>query len=87
MLSARVGAALVALSCRRAFGLADGIDLSKTGIMDDPEKRMRMANFVSGILERRVMQEVPRDAAHDLAVRVWVAVRNRESVTKAGFSS
>jgi hypothetical protein len=69
------------------FSLVAGIDLSKTGIMDDPEKRMRIANFVSGILERRGMQEVPRDAPHDLAVRVWVAVRNRESVTTVGFSS
>lgn len=65
----------------RTFSLVAGIDLSKTGIMDDPEKRMRIANFVSGTLERRGLREVPRDEKHDLAIRVWVAVRNRESVT------
>jgi hypothetical protein len=42
---------------------------------------MRIANFVSGTLERRGLREIPRDEKHDLAVRVWVAVRNRESVT------
>lgn len=71
----------------KTYSLVAGIDLSKTGIMDDPEKRMRIANFVSGILERRGMQEVPRDEKHDLAVRVWVAVRNRESVTTIGYST
>jgi hypothetical protein len=65
----------------RTFSLVAGIDLGKTGIMDDPEKRMRIANFVSGTLERRGLREVPRDEKHDLAIRVWVAVRNRESVT------
>ncbi len=65
----------------KTFSLVAGIDLSKAGIMDDPEKRMRIANFVSGTLERRGLREVPRDEKHDLAIRVWVAVRNRESAT------
>ncbi len=71
----------------KTFSLVAGIDLGKTGIMDDPEKRMRIANFVSGTLERRGLKEIPRDEKHDLAVRVWVAVRDRQSVTTLGYGS
>jgi len=65
----------------KTFSLITGIDLNKTGLLDDPERRMRVANFVSGILEKRGLREIPRDEKHDLAVRVWVALRNRESTS------
>lgn len=63
----------------KTFSLVAGIDMTKTGILDDPERRMRIANFVSGTLERRGLREIPRDEKHNLAVRVWVAIRDRES--------
>jgi hypothetical protein len=71
----------------KTFSLVAGIDLAKTGLFDDPEKRMRVANFVSGILELRGLREVPRDEKHDLAVRVWIALRDRQSVSTISYGS
>jgi len=71
----------------KTFSLVAGIDLTKTGLLDNPEKRMRVANFVSGILETRGLREIPRDQKHDLAVRVWIALRDRESVTTTSYGS
>jgi hypothetical protein len=71
----------------KTFSFVAGIDMGKTGIMDDPQKRMRIANFVSGILETHKLKEIPRDQKHDLAVRVWVAVRQRQEVTSYSFST
>jgi len=68
-------------SAFKTFAFVAGIDLGKTGLMDDPETRTRIANFVSGILETRGLQEVPRDRKYDVAVRVWIAVRDRQSET------
>lgn len=65
----------------KTFSLVAGIDLAKTGVLEDPEKRMRIANFVSGILELHGLREIPRDQKHDLAVRVWIALRDRQSQT------
>lgn len=71
----------------KTFSLVAGIDLQKTGLLDDPERRMRVANFVSGILELRGLREVPRDEKHDLAVRVWIALRDRQSVSTISYGS
>jgi hypothetical protein len=71
----------------KTFSLVAGIDLSKSGVLEDPQKRMRVANFVSGILELHGLKEVPRDQKHDLAVRVWVGVRQRQEVTSTAFST
>jgi hypothetical protein len=68
-------------SAFKTFAFVAGIDLGKTGLMDDPDTRTRIANFVSGILETRGLQEVPRDQKHDVAVRVWIALRDRYSET------
>lgn len=65
----------------KTFAFVAGIDLGKTGLMDDPDTRTRIANFVSGILETRGLQEVPRDQNHDVAIRVWIALRDRQSET------
>jgi len=68
-------------SAFKTFAFIAGIDLGKTGLMDDPDTRARIANFVSGLLETRGLQEVPRDQQHDLAIRVWIARRDRQNET------
>lgn len=65
----------------KTFAFVAGVDLGKSGLMDDPETRTRIANFVSGILEMRGLQEVPRDQKYDVAIRVWIALRDRQSET------
>jgi hypothetical protein len=68
-------------SAFKTFAFVAGIDLGKTGLMDDPETRTRIANFVSGILETRGLREVPRDREYDVAIRVWIAVKDRQTET------
>jgi len=65
----------------KTFAFVAGIDLGKTGLMDDPDKRAQIANFVSGILETRGLQEVPRDQKYDVAIRVWIALKDRQTET------
>jgi hypothetical protein len=74
-------------SAFKTFAFVAGIDLGKTGLMDDPDTRTRIANFVSGILETRGLQEVPRDQKHDLAIRVWIALRDRQSVSTISYGN
>jgi hypothetical protein len=71
----------------KTFAFVAGIDLGKTGLMDDPETRARIGNFVSGILETRGLHEVPRDQKYDVAVRVWIAIRDRQSVTTTSYGT
>jgi len=65
----------------RTFCFVGGVDLEKTGILNDPETRERVKNFISGVMELRGYKEVPKDAKYDLAVRYWVAKRDKNSVT------
>ena len=69
----------------KTFAFVAGIDLGKTGLMDDPDTRTRIANFVSGILEMRGLHEVPRDQKHDVAIRVWIALKDRQSVSTISY--
>jgi|SRR5277367_3032483 len=54
-------------------------DKNLTGIMRDPASRDRIKNFIGGALELRGMTEVPRDQSHDLDVRYWLALQNKQS--------
>jgi hypothetical protein len=71
----------------KTFAFVAGIDLGKTGLMDDPDTRARIGNFVSGILETRGLHEVPRDQKYDVAVRVWIALRDRQTVTTTSYGN
>jgi Domain of unknown function (DUF4136) len=71
----------------KTFAFVAGIDLGKTGLMDDPDTRARIGNFVSGILETRGLQEVPRDQKYDVAVRVWIALRDRQNVSTISYGN
>lgn len=65
----------------RTFCFVGGVDLAKNGFLDNPENRERLKNFISGVLELRGYKEVPRDAKYDLAVRYWVARRDKSDVS------
>ena len=60
--------------------------MTKTGLLADPVIRERLKNFISGAMEMRGMKEVPRDQKHSLAVRYWVARKQKteETVTSIG---
>ena len=70
----------------KTYSFVQALELEKSGILNDPELRERLKNFVAGGLDPRGLREVPLDEHYDLAVRYWVAVRDKESVT-IGFSS
>lgn len=65
----------------KTFSFVGGVDLAKNGFLADPENRERVKNFISGVLELRGLQEVPKDANYDLAVRYWVARRDKSDVS------
>jgi hypothetical protein len=65
----------------KTYSFVQALELEKSGILNDPEIRERLRNFVAGGLDPRGLREVPRDEPFDLAVRYWVAVRNKESVS------
>lgn len=62
----------------KTFSFVKGIDMGHTGVLDNPSVRDRLKNFISGVLEIRRLREVPRDESYDLAVRYWVARRDRQ---------
>ena len=63
------------------FAFIGGHELEKTGILANPETRERFKNFISGALEMRGLSEVPVDAKPTLAVRYWVAFRQKQDVS------
>jgi hypothetical protein len=65
----------------RTFCFVGGFELEKSGLLSDPENRERIKNFISGGLELRGLKEVPKDERYDLAVRYWVARRDKTSVS------
>jgi hypothetical protein len=65
----------------KTFSIVGGIDFEKSGWLDEPEMHERFKNFVSGALEMRGLHEVPADAKPSLAVRFWVARRQKQEVT------
>lgn len=65
----------------RTFSFVAGVDIDHSGILANPENRERVKNFISGVLEQRGYKEVPKDERFDLAVRYWVAKRDKSSVS------
>jgi hypothetical protein len=65
----------------RTFTFVGGVDLAKNGFLSVPENRERVKNFISGVMELRGYREVPRDGKYDLAVRYWVARRDKSEVS------
>ncbi|HVO98704.1 MAG TPA: DUF4136 domain-containing protein [Bryobacteraceae bacterium] len=63
------------------FSFIGGKDIGRSGWLDEPEMRERFKNFISGALEARGLKEVPKDANYSLAVRYWVARRQKQDVT------
>lgn len=65
----------------KTFAIIGGQDIERSGWLDEPEMHERFKNFISGALETRGLAEVPTDAKYDLAVRFWVARRQKQDVT------
>jgi hypothetical protein len=69
----------------KTFAIVGGKDIERSGWLNDPEMRERFKNFISGALEMRGLTEVPTDTPHTLAVRFWVARRQKEDVQVLDF--
>lgn len=71
------------------FSFIGGHELERTGILSNPENRERFKNFIAGALETRGLSEIPHDQKYTLAVRYWVAFRQKQdvSVIDLGVSS
>jgi hypothetical protein len=67
----------------KTFSFVGGQELGRTGLLSNPETRERIKNFISGVMENRGLQEVPRDTPHDMAVRYWVARQQKTDTTPA----
>jgi hypothetical protein len=67
------------------FTFIGGKDIERSGWLDDPEMRERFKNFISGALEMRGLKEVPKDGNYSLAVRYWVARRQKQDVTVVDY--
>jgi Domain of unknown function (DUF4136) len=65
----------------KTFSFVGGQELTKTGLLSNPETRDRIKNFVSGVMQLRGLHEVPKDQKYDLAVRYWVARKQKTEVT------
>ena len=71
----------------KTFAFVGGKDLDRSGWLDEPEMRERFKNFIGGALEMRGLAEVPKDGKHDLAVRYWVARRQKTEVTVTEYGA
>jgi hypothetical protein len=65
----------------RTFSFIGGQELTRTGLLSDPSVRDRIKNFISGAMQLRGLQEIPRDEKYDLAVRYWVARKQKTEET------
>jgi hypothetical protein len=65
----------------KTFAFIGGKDLERSGWLDEPGMRERFKNFISGALETRGLLEVPKDQNFSLAVRYWVARRQKRDVS------
>jgi hypothetical protein len=65
----------------KTYSFVAGLELSKTGLLSNPDVRERIKNFISGVMETRGLMEVPRDQQYDLAVRYWVARQEKTEET------
>jgi hypothetical protein len=71
----------------RTFAFVGGKDIGRSAWLDEPEMRERFKNFIGGALEMRGLKEVPKDEKHTLAVRYWVARRQKEDVTVVDYGA
>jgi Domain of unknown function (DUF4136) len=71
----------------KAFTIIGGLDPAHSGWLDEPDMHERFKNFVSGALETRGLVEVPVGDKASLAVRFWVARRQKEDVTVTGYGA
>lgn len=69
----------------KTFSFVGGQEMTKTGLLADPQVRERIKNFISGSMELRGMKEVPRDQKYSLAVRYWVARKLKTEETATGI--
>jgi len=69
----------------KTFSFVGGQEMTKTGLLADPQVRERIKNFISGSMELRGMKEVPRDQKYSLAVRYWVARKQKTEETVTGI--
>ena len=67
------------------FSFVKGIELDKSGLLNQPGMSDRIMNLISGVLQTKNMNEVPRDQKFDLAVRYWVARQQKTEVQDVGF--
>jgi hypothetical protein len=71
----------------KTFAIIGGLDPEHSGWLDEPEMHERFKNFVSGALETRGLHEVPVGSNATLAVRFWVARREKEDVTVIDYGT
>jgi hypothetical protein len=64
----------------QTFCFVKGIELDKTGLLNQPGMPDRMMNLISGVLQTKNMNEVPSDQKFDLAVRYWVARQQKSEI-------
>ena len=69
------------------FSFIGGKDIERSGWLDEPEMRERFKNFISGALEMRGYKEVPKDENYHLAIRFWVARRQKQDVTVVDYGA
>ena len=65
----------------RTFTFIGGQEITRTGLLSDPAMRERFKNFISGAMSLHGLHEVPSDQNYDLAVRYWVARRQKTETT------
>ncbi len=65
----------------QTYSFVHGLEIEKSGLLNDPETRERIKNFIAGGLDPRSLTEVPIDQHHDLAIRYWVGVKDKQSVS------
>jgi hypothetical protein len=70
----------------KTYAFVAGYELEKSGILEDPVRRERIKNFIAGGLEECQLREVPVDEPHTLAVRYWVARRNKQDIQTTSVS-
>jgi hypothetical protein len=69
----------------KTFTFVGGHDPEHSGWLDEPGMRERFKNFIGGALEARGLHEVPIDEKYNLAVRFWVARRQKQDTTVIDF--
>ncbi len=69
----------------QTFSFVKGIELDKSGLLNQPGMTNRIMNLISGVLQAKAMNEVPSDQMYDLAVRYWVARQDKSEIQDLGL--